>query len=74
MSKVTIFDQACNKIEGFVAMGEHFMRQLVINRLSTMNIKSTYPGSLVTCGLAQHDLIPNSCFIFSRFPLKKASG
>ncbi len=31
MSKVTIFDQACNKVAGFEAMSEHFMRQLVIN-------------------------------------------
>ena len=28
MSKVTFFDQACNQVEGFAAMGEHFMRQL----------------------------------------------
>ena len=28
MSKVTFFDQACNQVEGFAAMGEHFIRQL----------------------------------------------
>ena len=31
MSKSTIFQQACKQIDGFAAMGEHFMRQLVIN-------------------------------------------
>jgi len=31
MSKVTIFEQACNNVAGFETMGEHFMRQLVIN-------------------------------------------
>ena len=42
MSKVTIFQQACNKVEGFGSMGEHFMRQLVINGKS----KSTHENYL----------------------------
>ena len=42
MNKVTIFKQACNKVEGFAAMGEHFMRQLVINGKS----KSTHENYL----------------------------
>ena len=28
MNKVTIFEQACNQVEGFEAMGEYFIRQL----------------------------------------------
>ncbi len=31
MSKVTIYQQACNEVVGFQEMGEHFMRTLVIN-------------------------------------------
>jgi integrase/recombinase XerD len=31
MSKVTIYQEACNKVAGFQEMGEHFMRTLVIN-------------------------------------------
>jgi len=42
MSKITIFQQACNRVEGFSAMGEHFMRQLVINGKS----KSTHENYL----------------------------
>ncbi len=42
MCKVTIFDKACNKAEGFKAMGEHFMHQLVINGKS----KSTHENYL----------------------------
>ena len=42
MSKVTIFEQACNKVAGFETMGEHFMRQLVINGKS----KSTHENYL----------------------------
>ena len=30
MSKVTIYQEACNKVEGFREMGETFMRRLVI--------------------------------------------
>lgn len=42
MSKVTIFEQACNKVAGFETMSEHFMRQLVINGKS----KSTHENYL----------------------------
>jgi site-specific recombinase XerD len=42
MSKTTIFNQACNNVEGFAGMGEHFMRQLVING----NSKSTHENYL----------------------------
>ncbi len=42
MSKTTIFNQACNNVEGFAGMGEHFMRQLVINGKS----KSTHENYL----------------------------
>ena len=31
MSKVTIYQQACKQVTGFKAMGEHFIRTLVIN-------------------------------------------
>jgi integrase/recombinase XerD len=31
MSKVTIYQEACNKVAGFQEMGDHFMRTLVIN-------------------------------------------
>jgi integrase/recombinase XerD len=31
MSKVTIHQQACKQVDGFKEMGEHFMRNLVIN-------------------------------------------
>ncbi len=31
MSKITIYSEACNKVEGFMAMGEEFIRKLVIN-------------------------------------------
>ncbi len=31
MSKVTIYDEACNKVAGFQEMGEEFTRKLVIN-------------------------------------------
>ena len=31
MSKVTIYQEACNRVAGFQEMGEHFMRSLVIN-------------------------------------------
>jgi hypothetical protein len=31
MSKVTIYQQACKQVDGFKEMGEHFMRNLVIN-------------------------------------------
>lgn len=42
MSKVTIFEKACNNVAGFEPMGEHFMRQLVINGKS----KSTHENYL----------------------------
>jgi hypothetical protein len=42
MSKITFFQQACNQIEGFSSMSEHFMRQLVINGKS----KSTHENYL----------------------------
>lgn len=42
MSKTTIFQQACQRVDGFAAMGEHFMRQLVINGKS----KSTHENYL----------------------------
>ncbi len=42
MSKVTIFEKACTKVAGFEPMGEHFMRQLVINGKS----KSTHENYL----------------------------
>jgi len=42
MSKITIFKKACNNVEGFKPMGEHFMRQLVINGRS----KSTHENYL----------------------------
>ncbi len=51
MSKITIFQQACNKVTGFETMGEHFMRQLVINGKS----KSTHENYLRQIGkLALH--------------------
>ncbi len=31
MSKITLYSEACNKVEGFRAMGEEFMRKLIIN-------------------------------------------
>ena len=31
MSKLTIYQEACNKVAGFQQMGEHFLRTLVIN-------------------------------------------
>ena len=31
MSKVTIYQEACNKVAGFQEMGEHFIRTLVIH-------------------------------------------
>ena len=31
MSKITIYSEACNKVDGFRAMGEEFIRKLVIN-------------------------------------------
>jgi len=31
MSKITIYTEACNKVDGFRAMGEEFIRKLVIN-------------------------------------------
>jgi integrase/recombinase XerD len=42
MSKVTIYQQACNKVGGFQQMGEHFLRTLVINGKS----KSTHENYL----------------------------
>ena len=31
MSKITIYFEACNKVDGFRAMGEEFIRKLIIN-------------------------------------------
>jgi len=31
MSKITIYSEACNKVDGFRSMGEEFIRKLVIN-------------------------------------------
>jgi integrase/recombinase XerD len=42
MSKVTIYQQACNSVEGFQEMGETFMRRLVIEGRS----KSTHENYL----------------------------
>lgn len=42
MSKITIYQQACNKVVGFQEMGEHFLRILVINGKS----KSTHENYL----------------------------
>jgi len=42
MSKVTIYQEACNKVAGFQKMGEHFLRTLVINGKS----KSTHENYL----------------------------
>jgi len=42
MSKVTIYQEACNKVDGFQQMGEHFLRTLVINGKS----KSTHENYL----------------------------
>lgn len=42
MSKVTIYQEACNKVVGFQEMGEHFLRTLVINGRS----KSTHENYL----------------------------
>lgn len=42
MSKVTIYQEACNKVEGFREMGETFMRRLVIEGKS----KSTHENYL----------------------------
>ena len=42
MSKITIYSEACNKVEGFRSMGEEFIRKLVINGRS----KSTHQNYL----------------------------
>lgn len=42
MSKITIYDEACNKVVGFQAMGEEFIRKLVINNKA----RSTYENYL----------------------------
>ena len=42
MSKITIYFEACNKVDGFRAMGEAFIRKLVINGKS----KSTHENYL----------------------------
>ena len=42
MSKLTIYQEACNKVAGFQEMGEHFLRTLVINGKS----KSTHENYL----------------------------
>lgn len=42
MSKVIIYQEACNKVAGFQEMGEHFLRTLVINGKS----KSTHENYL----------------------------
>lgn len=42
MSKLTIYDEACNKVEGFQQMGDKFLRKLVINGKS----KSTHENYL----------------------------
>jgi site-specific recombinase XerD len=42
MSKITIYQQACNKVAGFEQMGETFLRKLVINGRS----KSTHQNYL----------------------------
>lgn len=42
MSKVTIYQEACNKVAGFQEMGDHFLRTLVINGKS----KSTHENYL----------------------------
>ena len=42
MSKSTIYQEACNKVEGFQEMGEKFLRKLVINGKS----KSTHENYL----------------------------
>jgi site-specific recombinase XerD len=42
MSKVTIYQQACNRVAGFQQMGENFLRTLVINGKS----KSTHENYL----------------------------
>lgn len=42
MSKITIYSQACNKVDGFRAMGEEFKRKLIINGRS----KSTHENYL----------------------------
>lgn len=51
MSKLTIYQEACNKVAGFQEMGEHFLRTLVINGKS----KSTHENYLRQIGkLALH--------------------
>lgn len=42
MSKITIYSEACNKVDGFRSMGEEFIRKLVINGKS----KSTHQNYL----------------------------
>lgn len=42
MSKITIYSEACNKVDGFRTMGEEFIRKLVINGKS----KSTHENYL----------------------------
>jgi site-specific recombinase XerD len=42
MSKITIYSEACNKVDGFRAMGEEFKRKLIINGKS----KSTHENYL----------------------------
>ncbi|NPD48136.1 phage integrase N-terminal SAM-like domain-containing protein, partial [Lentimicrobium sp. S6] len=42
MSKITIYSEACNKVDGFRAMGEEFKRKLIINGRS----KSTHENYL----------------------------
>jgi hypothetical protein len=62
MSKVTIYQQACNTVEGFQEMGETFMRRLVIEGRS----KSTHENYLRQFAkLAIH---------YKRLPLKLEGG
>ncbi len=42
MSKITIYSNACNKVEGFKSMAEEFKRKLIINGTS----KSTHDNYL----------------------------
>jgi site-specific recombinase XerD len=42
MNKITIYSEACNKVDGFRSMGEEFIRKLVINGKS----KSTHDNYL----------------------------
>jgi integrase/recombinase XerD len=50
MGKVTIYQQACNKVGGFQQMGGHFLRTLVINGKSK-SAHENYPRQMAKLAL-----------------------